>query len=155
MRRKDREVTDTNRIKEIIRECHICRIGFNDNGEVYIVPLNFGYEVIDGNYILYFHSAKEGRKIDLIEKSPHVGFEMDTGYQLVTADIACGHSALYQSIIGNGIIGVVEDTSQKQHGLRLIMEHETGKSDWNFNEKMLGAVTVFRLTVTALSCKEH
>ena len=43
MRRKDREVTDEARIDEIISRCTCCRIGFNDSGEVYIVPLNFGY----------------------------------------------------------------------------------------------------------------
>ena len=43
MRRKDREVTDEARIDEIISRCNCCRIGFNDSGEVYIVPLNFGY----------------------------------------------------------------------------------------------------------------
>ena len=48
MRRKDREVTDEARIDEIISRCNCCRIGFNDSGEVYIVPLNFGYVKQDG-----------------------------------------------------------------------------------------------------------
>ena len=43
MRRKDREITDEAKIDEIISRCNCCRIGFNDSGEVYIVPLNFGY----------------------------------------------------------------------------------------------------------------
>lgn len=43
MRRKDREVTDEAKIDEIISRCNCCRIGFNDSGEVYIVPLNFGF----------------------------------------------------------------------------------------------------------------
>ena len=43
MRRKDREVTDRGMIHEIIDRCMCCRIGFNDEGQVYIVPLSFGY----------------------------------------------------------------------------------------------------------------
>ena len=39
MRRKDREITDEAKIDEIISRCNCCRIGFNDSGEVYIVPL--------------------------------------------------------------------------------------------------------------------
>lgn len=31
MRRKDREVTDTEKINNIINNCSCCRIGFNDN----------------------------------------------------------------------------------------------------------------------------
>ena len=99
MRRKDREITDKIKIDEIMKQCHVCRVGFNDDGKVYIVPLNFGYEIKNDRYILYFHSAKQGKKIDLIEKNRNAGFEMDTGYELVKDKIACGHSALYKSII--------------------------------------------------------
>ncbi|MCH4266527.1 MAG: hypothetical protein LKF79_07785 [Solobacterium sp.] len=43
MRRKDREIIDAAAIDQIIRACRICRIGLNDHGSVYIVPLSFGY----------------------------------------------------------------------------------------------------------------
>ena len=155
MRRKDREVTDSTSIADIISRCNCCRIGFYDNGEVYIVPLNFGYTVNDNTYILYFHGAKEGRKIDLICKNPNVGFEMDTHYALNNADIACGYSARFQSIIGNGFVSMVSEHEEKKLGLSLLMEHNTGKRDWNFDEKMLNAVAVFKLVVTKMSCKEH
>ena len=155
MRRKDREITDSMRIADIISRCTCCRIGFYDNGEVYIVPLNFGYVVNDNTYVLYFHGAKEGRKLDLIYKNPNVGFEMDTNYALNAADIACGYSALFQSIIGNGFVSMVSEPEEKKLGLSLLMEHNTGKRDWNFDEKMLNAVAVFKLVVTKISCKEH
>lgn len=155
MRRKDREITDSMRIESILSRCTCCRIGFHDNGEVYIVPLNFGYEVKDDAYIFYFHGAKEGRKIDLIKKNPMVGFEMDTNYFLNEADLACGHSARFQSIVGNGVISIVSEIEEKKLGLSLLMEHNTGKRSWDFDEKMVHAVTVFKLTVTKMSCKEH
>lgn len=155
MRRKDREVTDFVRIADIISRCTCCRIGFHDDGEVYIVPLNFGYEAKDNTYVFYFHGAKEGRKIDLIQKSPNVGFEMDTNYALHEADIACGYSARFQSIIGNGLVSIVSEIAEKKQGLSLLMEHNTGKGEWSFDEKMVNAVTVFKLEVTKISCKEH
>lgn len=155
MRRKDREVTDPMRIADIISRCTCCRIGFYDNGEVYIVPLNFGYAVKDNTYVFYFHGAKEGRKIELIDKNPNVGFEMDNHYALHTAEIACGHSARFQSIIGNGLVSLVSEPEEKKLGLSLVMEHNTGKRDWNFDEKMFDAVSVFKLVVTKMSCKEH
>ena len=42
MRRKDREVTDFSRMLEIVQRCDCCRIGLVEDGEAYIVPLNFG-----------------------------------------------------------------------------------------------------------------
>ncbi len=155
MRRKDREVTDIERIKHIISKCTCCRIGFYDNGEVYIVPLNFGYEVKDGAYVFYFHGAKEGRKMELIRRNPMAGFEMDTNYAVCGAELACGYSARFQSIIGNGIVSIVSEIEEKKKGLLLIMEHNAEQKNWNFDEKMVDAVAVFKLEITKLSCKEH
>ena len=70
MRRSDRRIDDPSRIAEIVEGCDCLRIGFNDNGEVYIVPLNYGYESSGDSYRFYFHGAKEGRKVDLIASSP-------------------------------------------------------------------------------------
>lgn len=155
MRRKDREVTDSMKIKSIINRCTCCRIGFYDDGEVYIVPLDFGYEVKEGVYTFYFHGAKEGRKIDLIQKNPAAGFEMDTGYALDAAESACGYSACFQSVIGNGVVSIVPERREKKFGLSLLMEHNTGKRGWNFDEEMVDAVIVFKLEVTKMSCKER
>lgn len=102
MRRKDREVSDKEKIRRIISECYCCRLGFNDNGEIYIIPLNFGFDFKDERLTFYFHGAKEGRKIDLIKKTTSVGFELDTNYRLEKGNIACEYTAGFQSIIGNG-----------------------------------------------------
>lgn len=155
MRRKDREVTDRRAIKAIIRSCHCCRLGFYDDGTVYIVPLNFGYEEIGGKDRFYFHSAPEGRKIDCIRRGGSVGFELDAGYQLHPADSPCAYSAAFQSVIGTGRVSMVEDPDEKRHALRCIMEHLTGRSDWDFPDGALQAVAVFQLEATELSCKEH
>ena len=158
MRRKDREVTDPMRIADIISRCTCCRIGFCDDGEVYIVPLNFGYEIKDNDYTFYFHGAKEGRKIDLIHKNPEVGFEMDTDpavYTIGKSETACDYTTRFQSVIGSGIVSIVSEIEEKKLGLSLLMEHNTGKREWAFHEKMVEAVTVFKLKVTKLSCKEH
>lgn len=155
MRRADREVTDEKMIDDIICKSKICRIGFNDNGEVYIVPLNFGYVHEDGKRIFYFHSAKAGRKVELVRANPVVGFELDTSYELWEADIACNFSAGYQSVIGNGKISIVEDDALKENALTEIMATNTGKREWNFAPQMINAVAIFKLEVINISCKEH
>ena len=158
MRRKDREVTDPMRIADIISRCTCCRIGFCDDGEVYIIPLNFGYQAKDSTYVFYFHGAKEGRKMDLIHKNPKVGFEMDTNlavYAKEGSDIACNYTARFQSVIGTGTVSIVSEPEEKKLGLSLLLEHNAGKQEWYFDEKMVNAVAVFKLEVTKMSCKEH
>ena len=158
MRRKDREITDRQAIIKIIESCQCCRIGFQDDGEVYIVPLNFGFEYDVDRLVFYFHGAKEGRKIDLIAKSPSVGFEMDTNHEIypkANNGIACAYTARFQSVIGTGKVSMVSDADEKKHGLLLLMQHITQKCEWSFDEKMLNAVAVFKLEVEKLSCKVH
>lgn len=155
MRRKDREVTDCKRIKEIIMSCDCLRLGLNDNGKVYIVPLSFGYEETDGKRIFYFHCAGEGRKTDIIKSDNAVGFELDCDYAVKEAPSACGYTARYSSVIGTGKVYFVDYTSEKVYALLSIMRHYTSQSDWKFDKKSVEKVTVLRLEVDELSCKAH
>ncbi len=155
MRRSEREVTDSGRIDEIIMSCPCCRLGFYDEGEVYIVPLNFGYVHKEGKRIFYFHGANEGRKFRLMEKNPSVGFELDTHYALLEGDTACRYSARYQSVIGTGKVSLLTGTEEKKTALQAIMLHSAGKGEWDFSVQMLQNVCVFQLEAEKLSCKEH
>jgi len=155
MRRTDREIKDPELIRKTIDDCSICRVGFNDNNELYIIPLNFGYCYNEGQYVLYFHGAKEGRKRSLAAENPMVGFEMDTDYKLNEADLACSFSARFRSIIGTGCISIVDDEVERIKGLQSIMHKATGKDDWTFPAAALAKTEVFRLEVETLSCKEH
>ena len=69
MRRKDREITDFDEMMKIIAKCDTCRLALFDDEFPYIVPLNFGTDVEEGQLYLYFHSAKVGTKLDLIRKN--------------------------------------------------------------------------------------
>ncbi len=155
MRRKDREVLDDAAIDAIIQKSKICRLGFYDKGEIYIVPLNFGFGHKDNQRIFYFHSASQGRKIDLMHRCPSVGFELDTGFQLLEAKTACNFSAEYQSVIGTGTVYPVTDAEEKKRGLLALMNTLTNKPDWTLDETMVSSVTVFKLVVQTLSCKQH
>ena len=51
MRRKDREITDFDEMMKIIAKCDTCRLALFDDEFPYIVPLNFGTDVEEGNFI--------------------------------------------------------------------------------------------------------
>ena len=153
MRRKDREITDKNLIKAFIDKEQILRIAFYDNGEIYIVPVNYGYLHINGNYSFYFHGAKTGRKFELSKTEPTVGFEIDGNYKLLESELACDFSATFQSVIGTGKLCIVEDMEYKRTGLNAIMKQTTQKSQWDYSDKMIEGVAIFRLDVDKMSCK--
>ena len=153
MRRSDREITDISQIKAFIQKESIMRIGLYDEGEVYIVPVNYGYVFENDKHVFYFHGAKAGRKYELAKKSPAVGFEIDGNYELLKAETACDYSAKFQSVIGNGKLKLVDDYAEKIKGLNKLMKQSTGKDDWNYENKMIDGVAVFKLEVEKLSCK--
>lgn len=155
MRRKDREITEYEKMLEVVELCDCCRVGLVDEEGAYIVPLNFGYENLNGELMLYFHGAGEGKKIELIKQQEKAAFEMDTKHELVGVDTACAYSYLFQSIMGRGKIELLQDYEDKCHGLELVMAHYSDKTDWIFPEKMVNHMTVIKLTVTEWSCKAH
>lgn len=155
MRRKEREITDYNTMLEIVRKCDCLRLGFVDGDDAYIVPLNYGYEDKDGELVIYCHGAKDGRKADLIKKNGRASFEMDTKHEFVAGYIACDYSYMYQSVIGKGSIGFVEDYEEKKHALEIIMSHYSDKKDWQFGEARINAVAVIKLNVSEWTAKEH
>lgn len=155
MRRRDREITDSVKIREIITACSCCRLGLRDGEKTYIVPLDFGFVEREGRYTFYFHSAVEGRKIDLILKNGWAAFEMDCGHELVEDAIACGYTARYQCVMGGGPVALAETAEEKRVGLTAIMAHLTGRDQWEFEEAVLEETQVIRLEAEELTCKVH
>lgn len=154
MRRKDREVTDPVEIDRVIRACACCRLGFSAPDGAYIVPLSFGFSHENGVRVFHFHGARDGRKMDLMREDPRAGFELDTGYELKLSDIPCECSAGFTSVIGTGILSIVEDRAEKARSLDLLMEQAGGKGG-EYPDAMLSRTAVFRLTVGEISCKFH
>lgn len=155
MRRKDREITDFDAMLQIVQDCDCCRLGLAENGTAYIVPLNFGWEAAEGRLTLYFHSAQEGKKLDLLHAHAAAGFEMDTGHRLVPGERADQYTFAYRSVIGRGTVTFLQDSAEKLAGLNCILAHYTGRRDWPVNEAMLRATAVYRLQVTDWTAKEH
>lgn len=153
MRRNDREITDKEAIELFISEEQILRIAFYDNGDIYIVPVNYGYLYENGKYSFYFHGAKAGRKYELSKSEPKVGFEIDGKYKLLESETACDFSAAFQSVIGTGTLNLVDEKEEKKLGLNTIMKQTTKQTNWNYQNGMLEAVAVFRLDVDKMSCK--
>lgn len=156
MRRQDREVTGIENLLGIIQACTVCRLGMADDGIPYIVPLNFGYEYRDDTLTLYFHGAREGKKIDILKKNNRVCFEMDTGHRLTPGDAACDYGFNYASVIGFGTVEFIEEATEKIRGLNLLMKHQTGEDrDFTYNEAQLRAVAVYKLRAETFTGKRR
>lgn len=153
MRRKDREITSQEEQMKIWRACKVCRLAMVDGNRPYVVPVNFGAAVEDGKIVLYIHGAKEGRKLDILREAPAVCVEADLEYGLTPGKTACGYGYAFASVIGEGKAEILEDPSEKAHGLSVLMEQQTGKAFF-FTKEQAEAVAVLRISLESCTGKQ-
>jgi uncharacterized protein len=149
MRRAEKEITSKKEIETVLAKAKICRIGLQDKDYPYIVPLNFGYK----NGHLYFHSAPEGKKIDLIKKNNMVCFEVDIDHDIVNTGIPCNWSSTYSSIIGCGKASLITNPEDKQKALNIILKHYAPVTTYTFPEKNLRDVVIIQIEITEMTGK--
>lgn len=149
MRRKEREITDREEIEEIIRQAVVCRVAMTDADGPYVVPVNFGFE--DG--AIWFHSAREGRKIDALGADPRVCVQIDLDARLVTSSRACDWAMEYRSVIAFGRAVIVDDPAEKARGLDAIMRQHGGPTG-GYGETALARAAVVRIDIESLSGKK-
>lgn len=154
MRRKDREITSIEEILSVLHRCTVCRIAMTDGDRPYVVPLNFGAELLGGKIAVYLHCAREGRKLEVLKKNPQICFEADCGHSLIEAEKACGYGYTFSSVIGEGEALLLEDPAEKAHGLAVLMKHQTGK-DFSFTEQETAPVCVLRVVLETVCGKRH
>jgi len=155
MRRKDKEITGTDDKLEIIAKCKFCRLGLSDNNYPYIIPLNYGYSYENGKLTLFFHSATEGKKIEIIRKNNNACFEIDCDTKLIEGKAACDYGYAFKSIIGFGKIIILDTIEEKTIGLNYLMKHQTGKDiKYDFDENRLNNVNVFKMQVEEFTGKQ-
>jgi hypothetical protein len=149
LRRKEKEITDRNEIEAIIRKSQVCRLGLSDEGLAYIVPLCFGY---DGNN-LYFHSAGQGRKIEILKRNNRVCFEFDIDTRIHSGKTACDWGMQYRSVIGYGTAGLIEEPNEKRQALDIIMgQYANGAFD--YSDKALKKTLIIKVDIRHMTGKK-
>ena len=154
MTRRERQVTDENRIRHILDASKVLRLGLAVDNEPYVVPMNYGYVMENGTLTLYLHSALRGKKLDMIRANPKVFFEMDCDHIPFEGDVACKYGLSYSSIMGRGNARILEDVTEKQKALSVLMKTQTDR-DFSFAEKMAGVVAIIRIDVSEFTAKHR
>jgi len=150
MRRKDKEIVDKATIDKIMNEAEVIRVAMVDEDNPYLVAMNYAF--FDG--CIYMHSAKEGRKIDILKRKNNVAFQMDTGVELVIKETACSCGAKYMSVFGTGKALFVEDKNEKVTALDAIMTKYTGRKGFEYPEVALEKTLVIKVEVESVTGKK-
>ena len=149
MRRKDKAIDELAEIEQIVRRSLVCRLGLSEKNRPYIVPLSFGFR--DGT--LYFHSAPEGKKIEILRKNSKVCFEFDLDHEVVADKEGCKWGMKYRSVIGFGKASIVQDIQEKKAGLNAIMEHYSGGT-CGYPEAAIHNTLVIKVEIKSMTGKK-
>ncbi len=153
MRKANKEIRDKDVIIELLNTCHVGRLGtVGRDGYPMIKPLNFAYS--EGK--IYFHTAKEGEKIEDIKRDRRVCFEVDLPIAYVKAkNQPCEAEYLYQSVIIRGLASFVEDEEERLLALTCLMnkyQPEGGYGD--FLKGKLAITGIVRIDIEEMKGKE-
>jgi uncharacterized protein len=149
MRRKEQEITDRDEIDAIIRKALVMHIAMADGDVPYLLPLNFGY---DGSFI-YFHSASEGRKIDMIKNNPRVAFCFEGDVAISPQKTACKWETAYRSVVGLGKAESIESPKEKETAFKIIMNHY-GEENPVFSRETILKTTILKIAIEEISGKK-
>jgi nitroimidazol reductase NimA-like FMN-containing flavoprotein (pyridoxamine 5'-phosphate oxidase superfamily) len=170
MRRREKEIQNQKLIEQLLRNAPVCRIGLAPDAAVeaenrrhadspaaehphpgypYVVPVHF----VHAEGLIYIHSARKGRKIEMARENPRVCVEIDEFLELKTADKACDFATRFRSLIAFGRVRIVEEAAQKRRALQLLMEKYAGRS-FDFPEREIEQVAIIEIRILDITGKE-
>ncbi len=152
--RREKQITDINEIKEILDKARVLHLGLADGDMPYVVPMNYGYTMENGELTLWLHGATKGRKLDVMRANPKVFFSIECDLQPFEGDVACRYGMGYKSLMGSGVAEIIEDVELKKRALTHLMKTQTGK-DFEFNDKLVSVVSIIKIDVSEYSAKNR
>jgi uncharacterized protein len=149
MRRSERAITDLAELEAVLRSATVVSLAMVDDGRAYVVPMNFGYS----HGCLYLHGAKDGRKMDILRRSPQVAFSLYCNDAIVPGLKGCQWTSRYRSVMGEGHVEMLEDEPAKRQAFDIILAH-WGPGPFEYDPSTIEKTCVFRVVVTSMTGKK-
>jgi len=152
LRRKDKALTDEAEIEHLLCSAPYITLAMCSEGAPYLAVFNHGYDAQHRR--IYFHCAREGRKIDVLSANPRVcgiAFE-DLGY----LHGMCDHA--YRSVMFEGTVRFIEELNEKRAALELMIRQQEREPEKVITQKLnpdsIRNVTVGVVEIEEISGKE-
>lgn len=158
MRYSKNEVKDKKIIAEFLKAEKFGTLGLVDNNKPYAVPVNFVYF----NDKIYFHSARAGRKWEIINKNANAFFLVARLNHTIPAQISCDIGTSYFSVMLEGTVRVVNDKAEKETAFNTFIkkyvsdaEHVSTQLMDNYLSSLNMGMALFAIDITTISAKAN
>ena len=143
---------DREKINQILDEGFVCHVGFNVDGQPFVIPT--GYARVDD--VLIIHGSQASRMLRNLEQGIDICVTVTLIDGLVLARSAFHHSMNYRSVVVFGRAMKIEDPQEKLAALLALSEHMI-PGRWDDvrgpNESELRQTTVLSLPLAEASAK--
>jgi hypothetical protein len=151
VRRKDREITDPNELRQVLKATKYVTVALCTEDEPYLVSLSHGYD--EAKNCLYFHCAPEGKKLVYLKANNRVWGQAVLDF-CVTDE--CDYA--YTSVHFSGKISLIDDLVEKQHAIEVLVRQVSLKPEEKLAKikpEKLCKTTMGRIDITCMSGKKH
>jgi len=117
IRRIDKQITDSEKMKDILQSAKYVTIALCKDNSPYLVTLSHGYE--RKHNCIYFHCASEGKKIEFMKANNRVWGQAlnDLGYAVGQ----CNH--LFETVQFSGKVTFLNALEEKREALECMIRH--------------------------------
>jgi nitroimidazol reductase NimA-like FMN-containing flavoprotein (pyridoxamine 5'-phosphate oxidase superfamily) len=151
VRRKDREITDQNAMKSVLKSTKYVTVALCMDGAPYLVSLSHGYD--EQRNCIYFHCANEGKKLVYAKANKKVWGQAIQDYG-VTDD--CDYA--YTSVHFSGTVSFITDLKEKQHAIEIMVRQLSPNPEAKLAKiklEKLATTTMGRIDIDAMTGKQH
>ncbi|MFZ0456186.1 MAG: pyridoxamine 5'-phosphate oxidase family protein [Ignavibacteriaceae bacterium] len=147
-----RAAYDIETIYKILDDTFVCQVGFDIDGQVYIIPTNFGRK----ENRIFIHGSKKSRMLKSFESGKDISISVSLIDGIVLARSAFHHSVNYRSVIIFAKPEKIINEKEKNEALKTIFDHIM-PGRWEDvrkpNKKELDATSVFSFKIDEASAK--
>jgi len=151
LRRKEKEISNLNEIKEILKSTKYVTLAMAKANTPYLVTISHAYD--NDNNCIYFHCASEGKKIDYLNENNIVWGQAihDLGYH----EGKCNH--IFKTAQFRGYVNFVENYDEKKKILTIMINQLENNPKMviqkQLKESSIKRVTIGRIDIDYLSGK--
>jgi nitroimidazol reductase NimA-like FMN-containing flavoprotein (pyridoxamine 5'-phosphate oxidase superfamily) len=138
-------------MRRVLAQTRYVTVALCKDNQPYLVALSHGYDA--KRNCLYFHCAKEGKKLDYAAANPNVWGQAVLDYYVAGE---CDYT--YTCVHFSGTLTLVTDAAEKMHGLEVMVHQATPNPEGKLAKlkpERVEVVTIGRIDINYMSGKKH
>jgi nitroimidazol reductase NimA-like FMN-containing flavoprotein (pyridoxamine 5'-phosphate oxidase superfamily) len=151
VRRKDREITDPDTLRKVLKSTNYVTIALCMDNEPYLVSLSHGYD--EKRNCLYFHCANEGKKLVYIKANNNIWGQAVQDYGVTDE---CDYA--YTSVHFKGTVSLIDDLNEKRHAMEVMVRQLSTNPEEKLAKiktEKLANTTMGRIDISYMTGKKH